>query len=174
MLQRVITVARLEANKRPWDFVKVAELVNRRTDAQFTWIGHGTLLKNFSNPDKPYIRFTGKLSEQEKTELMKSSAVYISTSEMEGFNITIGEALLHGLIVVAYDLPVYKLIYEDAIVYVPLGNVERMADSVIDALYHKDKYAERVAKGKDFVRANYSSEAIGKAVEDFLTRMLSR
>jgi glycosyltransferase involved in cell wall biosynthesis len=172
-LQRVLTVARLEANKRPWDFVKVAELVNKKVDMEFVWIGHGTLLKNFSTLGKPYIKFTGKLGEREKSDFMRSSNVYVSTSEMEGFNVTIGEALLHGLIVIAYDLPVYRSIYKDTIIYVPLGDVERMADSVIYYFHHRQLCVERIRRGKELVRANYSSEAVGRAVENFLTKILS-
>jgi len=171
-LQRVLTVARLEANKRPWDFVKVAELVNKKVDTEFVWIGHGTLLKNFFKLGKPYIKFAGKLSEREKSELMRSSNVYVSTSEMEGFNVTVGEALLHELIAIVYDLPVYRSVYKDTVIYVPLGDIERMAGSVIDSLCHRDAYVERVMKGKELVRANYSSEAVGRAVENFLAKIL--
>lgn len=54
------------------------------------------------------VTFEGQVSEERKWELLERSAVFAFPSSQEGFGIVLLEAMLAGLPIVAYDLPVYR------------------------------------------------------------------
>jgi len=92
------------------------------------------------------IRILGFIgNEEKKIKYLKSSKVFVFPSYEEGFGIAVLEAMACGLPVVAWDLPVYRVVFPKGIVRVPLGDVERFANEVLrllsdPELYEKTKY----------------------------------
>ncbi len=83
------------------------------------------------------FHYFGYVSNEKKIQLMKSTPILIAPSYEEGFGIGILEGIASGMKVVAYNLPVYKLIfkkYKTYIKYVSIGNTQSMAKEVCKVL----------------------------------------
>lgn len=106
-------VGRIAPNKRQVDLVRLFEQVRRETPE----LAQSLVLAGGYEPDDPYfrelvdtvqdsaaapaIRLAGKVSDDERDRLYRSSAIYVSLSEHEGFGVPLVEAALRGLPVVA-------------------------------------------------------------------------
>jgi glycosyltransferase involved in cell wall biosynthesis len=66
-----------------------------------------------------YVTFSGFVSEEEKFRLFRASRVYLMPSRFEGSPRVIGEALVCGVPVVAYDVENYGGVFGDFVRYVP-------------------------------------------------------
>ena len=64
------------------------------------------------------VTFSGLVSEEGKFRLLKSSRVFVMPSHYESWGIVVGEALVSGVPVVAYDLPCYRPVFGDFVRYV--------------------------------------------------------
>ena len=67
-------------------------------------------------------------------EQFKSSEVFVFPSHEEGWGIAICEAMACGLPVVAYDLPVYREIFTQGIITVPLKDIKAFSEKVVNLL----------------------------------------
>lgn len=162
----VLSIARLEQSKRPFDFIEVAKKVWRELpDVRFVWIGDGTLRRKVNEAltglDPGRISFVGYLPEDEKNRLLGVSDVYVSTSESEGFALTLGEAFLRGVPAVVYDLPVYSEVYDDFPLKVKPFDTEEFARKVLLALSKPKWLIEKVGLAREYVRENYSYRSVG-------------
>lgn len=83
--------------------------------------------------------------------VVKSSKVFVFPSHEEGWGIVITEAMACGLPVVAYDLPVYREIFTQGIVTVPLNNIKRFSDEVLSLLESDEKVSVLGNKGRALV-----------------------
>jgi glycosyltransferase involved in cell wall biosynthesis len=95
---------------------------------------------------------TGYVSEERKLNLLKSTRVFLFPSYSEGWGIAIAEALSCGLPVVAYDLSIYREIFEDQLITVPTGDVQAMAERIIFLLNHPETAKKRGEQGREFVK----------------------
>jgi len=174
---RVISVSRLEPSKRPYDFLAVAQRVcQKRGPVEFIWVGDGTIKMKVVEAAKKMgletVKFVGKLSEEAKDQLMRQSDVYVSTSESEGFALTIGEAFLAQLPVVVYDLPIYSEVYDDFPLKAKRFDVDEFSDKVVVALDRPDWLQARVTQAKRFVEQNYSYLSVGLRATKALNEIL--
>jgi len=130
-------LGRLVENKGIPDLVKVWKLVCRlRKDAKLAVIGSGPqekLLNELATREglKNNIILFGFVPEDRKYKVLQSSKVFVFPSYLEGWGIAIAEAMACGLPVVAYNLPIYKEVFDNKLITVPLGDVEEMAKQVI-------------------------------------------
>jgi len=70
------------------------------------------------------VEFSGFVSEAEKIRLFKASRVLLMPSKHEGSPRVIGESIIAGTPVVAYDLPNYRPLFGDFVRYAPPFNLE--------------------------------------------------
>src|SRR6185436_17038050 len=70
------------------------------------------------------VDFPGFVTEEEKIRLFKSSRIFLMPSKHEGSPRVIGESIIAGTPVVAYDVPNYRPVFGDFIRYVPAFNLE--------------------------------------------------
>jgi glycosyltransferase involved in cell wall biosynthesis len=70
------------------------------------------------------VTFSGFVSEDEKIRLFKSSRVFLMPSKHEGSPRVIGESIIAGTPVVAYDIRNYRPLFGSFVRYVPLFNLE--------------------------------------------------
>ncbi len=80
------------------------------------------------------VEFSGFVSEADKVRLFKSSRLFLMPSRHEGSPRVVGEALVCGVPVLAYDLPTYKPVFGDLARYVPsfdLGAFQAAAEAIV-------------------------------------------
>jgi glycosyltransferase involved in cell wall biosynthesis len=65
------------------------------------------------------VEFSGFVSEEEKIRLFKASRVFLMPSKHEGSPRVIGESIIAGTPVVAYDIPNYRPLFGDFVRYAP-------------------------------------------------------
>jgi glycosyltransferase involved in cell wall biosynthesis len=79
------------------------------------------------------IRAVGALRGRALREAIDSADIFVSTSIIEGYQLTIAEAQARGLPVVMYDLPWLPLVQDnDGVMTVPQGDVRALARRVAD------------------------------------------
>jgi glycosyltransferase involved in cell wall biosynthesis len=139
------SIGELRTLKRHDDFIHAAALVVQRfPDAHFVLAGvdtseNGEVRKQLESLVaelglKERFHFLGWLDEAQK--LLCAMDVFVSASETESFGLAIVEAMAAGAAVVATATEGAQEVMEDQKtgVLVPIGDVERIAESVIDLL----------------------------------------
>ncbi len=89
------------------------------------------------------IKLCGKVSELEKTKLLKTSRLCVFPSRQEGWGIVPMEALASGLPVVAYNLPVYleSIGNSSGFMMVKVGDLLGFAQKTEEVLANINKYS---------------------------------
>jgi glycosyltransferase involved in cell wall biosynthesis len=150
-------LGRLEKSKGVFDLLSIWKLMRcQRPNARLAIMGDG--------PEKERVRklsmkmglennFTliGFVSGEEKYRMLKSSSVFVFPSYLESWGIAVAEAMSCGLPVVAYDLPVYKEVFEDKLVTVPLGDVDAMVRQVLLLLENPQDAKKTGEANREFV-----------------------
>jgi L-malate glycosyltransferase len=80
------------------------------------------------------VEFSGFVSEAEKIRLFKASRVFLMPSKHEGSPRVIGESLIAGTPVVAYDLPNYRPLFGDFVRYASPFNLEAFQQTAVDEI----------------------------------------
>jgi glycosyltransferase involved in cell wall biosynthesis len=87
---RVVTSGRIEKQKGPALFNKIASYFEDMPQIEFVWIGDGQYKKLFTAKN---ITVTGWLSNTEVHNYVEASDIYLSTSKYEGLSFAVLEAL---------------------------------------------------------------------------------
>lgn len=91
-----------------------------------------------------YVDFVGFKSGTEKISLIKSSKVAVIPSTYESFGMTIIEAGLCGLPVIAFDIPVFKELFGGFIELVPNDDIDYYAKQILISIneprFNNDKF----------------------------------
>lgn len=104
----------------------------------------------------PQVEFSGFVSEQEKIRLFKASRLFLMPSRHEGSPRVIGESLICGVPVVAYDIPNYRPVFRDFLRYVPpfdLAAFQQAAEREVLKMRNGENYLDHLSLS-DFKRAN--------------------
>ena len=89
------------------------------------------------------VEFSGFVSEEEKIRLFKSSRVFLMPSKHEGSPRVIGESIIAGTPVAAYDIPNYRPLFGDFVRYAPpfdLAAFQRVAEEEIQKMRDGKNY----------------------------------
>lgn len=155
-----IFVGRHSSTKGIFDLVKIWKIVTAHIpDATLIMVGScspgnmaklRSLISGYGLEDRVVLK--GTVDEETKYRLIRESKLCLFPSYLEGWAITPQEALACGLPVVTYDLPVYEENIRpcDAVVTVPVGEFETMAEKAIELLTD-GRYAEYEDIGPPFV-----------------------
>ena len=103
-----------------------------------------------------HVTFSGFVSETEKIRLFKSSRVFLMPSKHEGSPRVIGESIIAGTPVVAYDVPNYRPLFGDRVGYVPpydLAAFQQAAEREIVRMRAGENLLEKMPLA-DFKRDN--------------------
>jgi len=167
-------LGRLVKSKGVYDLVSTWKIVcNKRPNARLVILGDGPekgrLKKLISEAGlEANITLFGFVFGNEKYKILKSSHMLIFPSYVESWGISIAEAMACGLPVVAYNLRVYKEIFDDNLVTVPLGDVDAMAKKVILLLENSSLANEIGEAGREFVKRYSWSKVAERELSDIL------
>lgn len=114
------------------------------------------------------ILLLGVAPEERKYSLIKSCRVSVSPSYEEGWGIALCETMACGLPVVAYDLPVYRVFGDKAIVRVPVGDKKALARALADLLADEGR-REVMGREAKVVAGRFSWDEVAAAELKVLT-----
>lgn len=149
---------RLVAQKGIFDLLEIWKgVLESLPNAKLSIIGDGPEYTKLKKVIKEVgleknIKLLGFLSEEDKIKVFKSSRIFVFPSYEEGWGITVAEAMACGLPVVAYDLPVYKEVFDDKLIMVTRGDKDAMAEQVIFLLNNPTSADAIGEENKKFVR----------------------
>jgi glycosyltransferase involved in cell wall biosynthesis len=123
----VLTVGRNDAYKSVLTAVEAISLLELEKLVLFG-SSHKSF-KNLINRDSRFIGMTGSDSTLKK--YIENASCLIFTSLSEGFGLPILEAITLGCPVVASDLPVFRELFGDAILYAEAQNPQSFADQIM-------------------------------------------
>lgn len=107
------------------------------------------------------IKFMGKAGDTELSELYSNAVALITPSRMEGFGLPGLEAMQHGTLVLASDIPVYREIYQNAAVYFDPLDGRTMHATIRRVLDANEKFNKHKEKGLQLVKS-FSWEKMAK------------
>ena len=162
--------AGLRENKGIFDLIEIWRLVcEKRKNAKLVTIGSGRqeLISKMRDLIAKYklsnnIEFTGFIPHQEKLfRVIKRGKIFISPSYEEGWGIAVCEAMGCGLPVIAWDLPVYKGLFPQGMITVPIKNTDKFADEIV-ALLENHKLLKKMGKDAFKVASKYDWNIIAE------------
>lgn len=118
------------------------------------------------------VDFVGGVSESQKNKLLKQSRVGLSLSFEEGWGLSVTEFLAAGLPVVAYELPVFRELFNEIIQFVPTGVPAKAAERIIEILHDKKLSHEMGEKGWHHAR-QYQYETVAKQEMNLMQQLFS-
>ena len=141
----ILCLGRIKNYKRIDHILSAFKLVNREIPlAQLLIAGDGDalpFLKKMSRENSlSNIYFLGKVSEDVKARLMGSSWVIVSTSQTEGWGMTMTESAACGSPAVAYDVPGLRESVKNGVtgLLAENGNIRDLAAKIIEVLKNEN------------------------------------
>ena len=98
----------------------------------------------------------GYLPEKEKIALLKSSAIYVSSSSFEGFGIPLVEAMATGTVPVVSNIPAHDFVFQGQNVGFLVNGEEEMATRVIQLLGEKELRINLSRNGRRLVEQTWT------------------
>ena len=151
-------LGRLVRSKGIFDLLAVWERVcKRKPNAKLAIIGDGPEMKSMKKLVRRRklgnnIIFLGALYEHEKLIALCNSRLFLFPSYLESWGIAVAEAMNSSLPVVGYDLPIYKEVFEDKLITVPVGSVEAMVEKCVFLLENPVEARQVTEKGSEFIK----------------------
>ena len=143
-LPTLIFVGRLKKAKLPNHAVEAFRSVRARLpDARLWIVGGGYMMKRLRREAPPGVEFFGRVSEEQKVDLMRRAHLLLFPSVREGWGLTVLEANAVGTPAVGYDVPGQR----DSIVHgqtgrlVPPGDAEAMARESLRLLSNPEEWS---------------------------------
>ncbi len=162
----VVTIGRLVPVKNHILFLKAArEVTRQKKNVRFLVVGDGVLLDSLRAKAKEWnlkerVIFAGWRNDVQR--LLCATDIYVICSFVEGLNLSVLEAMAHGVPIVGTDVKGVSDIVVDKETgfLVELNNVDRLANAIL-ALAGNRELSERMGKnGRQLVEERYSVQAM--------------
>ncbi len=170
------SIGELRTLKRHDDFLRAAAIVSQQVpESHFIIAGvdtsaSGQILKQLENLASQLriesrVHFLGWLDDAEK--LLLALDVFVSASETESFGLAIAEAMAAGRAVVATETDGAREVVEDQRtgLLVPIGDVERLAESIMLLLADENKRSLLGRQARDAVSRRFSLNRMVDEIE---------
>ena len=171
----IVFLGRLKRAKRPDHAIEAFKIVKKEVpDAELWIIGDGYLRKKLERMAFDGIKLLGRVSHDEKIEILKKAWVLVHPSVREGWGLNVIEANACGTPVVAYDVPGLRdsVRHMETGMLVENGNIEALSKKLLLMLYNRE-LREKLSKNalnwaKQF-RWDNTSDIFEKLLKNFLT-----
>ncbi len=165
-----VFLARLNYSKGIFELPEIwKKVTDKYPNAQLAIMGKGTdeittELKNCISENKMNDNITlfGYVEAEDAYSIMKKSKVFLFTSHEEGWGMALAEALVCGIPVVAYDLPVFSYLFKKGISLCELKNTNEMAEKVIEYLENDGFRVKCGQEGRTYILEKYSLDVVSK------------
>ncbi len=168
--KEVIIVARLSVEKNVQDFIYIAEAVlSQDSEVRFCIVGDGpernrleALVSDMGLENS--IHFKGQVKNHDLGDIYRSASVCLVTSKYEGFGRVLIESYVSGTPVVAYKAAgPNEIILDKETGYLhEQGDIDGMADSILNLLSDPSHARQMAVKGKLLVQNKYCPERISR------------
>jgi glycosyltransferase involved in cell wall biosynthesis len=117
------------------------------------------------------VRFLGRVSEEEKRDLLSQATLFVNPSAKEGWGITSMEAALCGTATVASDVPGLRDSVRDGEtgVLFPFGNRDAFVEAVVSLVKDEERRRRMEQRARD-VALTYGWDEMAKRLHAILTR----
>lgn len=172
-------VARLQPSKGIYDVIDVWELVCKKMKrAKLIMVGSGekTIVSELNHRIEQKslgenVEIIGFRKSFDVYHIMKQSKMFLYPDVENGWGIAAAEAMCSKCVVVAYDLPVYQEVFGEGAIYVPLKNISRFAEAVLNLL-HNEELASELGKRSRILVDKYDWDKIALAEKINIENML--
>jgi glycosyltransferase involved in cell wall biosynthesis len=174
--KRVLVVSRLEPRKNVGEAIEaVAELP--RGSCLLEIAGDGSertsLVELARSRAGDAVHFLGRVDEAALPEIYGESEVFLTTSNSEGFGLSLLEAMSSGCACVASDLPTHRALIEHGVSGLIYRNRGELVSFLRELLTSPDK-AERLGAAARRVASGHSWETVAKKVAAAYERAVAR
>jgi len=111
------------------------------------------------------IILMGYMEKKESIETMKSGKIFVFPSHEEGFGIAILEAMCCGLPVIAWDLPIYREVFQDAIIQIKENNIDLFSKEIVELIKDSDKQTKMSNIGYEYIKKYSWDNAVNRELE---------
>lgn len=138
------------------------KVIKNKKDAKLIMIGDGPLMKSVkfkvkSKKLENNIKLTGYLFDGgEKYKIFSQSKLVVHPSFYDSGGMASAEAMAFGLPAVGFNLESYKFYYPKGMVKVPVGNLEKLAEEILDLLSNRSIYKRIAAEALEEIYKNWS------------------
>lgn len=160
---------RLTQAKGIFDLLKAWRLVlERRSGSKLLIFGPSSPdeLKRINDTIDRYdiqgsVTLLGIIPEEDKYRTLKQANVFVQPSYVEQWSIGLGEAIACGLPAVVYDIPTTRSIWGDTISYCQKGDINGLAEKILELL-RDEKLANEKAKSAYDLVSGFTWERFGE------------
>jgi len=164
-----VFIGRFHPQKGIFDLIKIWKLVCiKKPGVRLALIGSGPkdftyeLISEIKKEDlSKNIDLLGFKDGRDKIRILKSSKAFLFPSTYESWGAVAGEAMASGLPVVAYDLPIFKDIFPKGMIRVPIGDIKRFANQVLNLL-NDQRFYEKISKEALNMASQYDWDTVAK------------
>lgn len=163
---RLIYLGRIiEEQKRVSRLAQLAKILQaRRGPVEFSIVGEGPQQEQLRAELRgcDFVRFIDPVSYDQVPRLLQDYDVFVLLSDFEGLPLSLLEAMGAGVVPVVSDLPsgLAEVVDETRGVRVPVGDVERAADAIMDLARDRKKLHDCSMQAAHFAREHYSADAM--------------
>jgi glycosyltransferase involved in cell wall biosynthesis len=165
--QKVLVVSRLEPRKNVKEAIEaVGELPKGTCHLEIAGDGseRATLVELAKRVDGgQVIRFLGRVSEASLPELYGGSAIFLTTSNSEGFGLSLLEAMSSGCACVASDIPTHRALIEHGVSGLIYKSRSELVSCLRDLLSSPEK-RERFGAAARQVAGGHTWEKVAEKV----------
>lgn len=173
------SVGRLNRQKSPFDFVKVAAIIHQiRPEVHFIWVGDGPLEKNVQGLVKDFgleqnFHLLGQRNDV--PQCLQVMDCFVLTSLWEGLPLVVLEAMSAGAPIVATDiLGTRELIsHEKNGFLASVGDHQSLAELVLELLSDFEKRKRFVSAGHDLINREFTRARMIEKLENLYLEVLS-
>ncbi len=158
-----VIISRLVPHKR----VDVALKILEPLDYEVFVIGDG-LLKEKLESRFSWANFLGRIGEEEKINLLRKAKFLLTASELEGFGLTLIEALACGALPIASDIEAHRFVLKDLSDLLTFSSVEEAREKIRIIEENFSQFSERA---RAFVEKNWSWETIAPKYIELLEKL---
>ncbi|ASX21140.1 glycosyltransferase [Lactiplantibacillus plantarum] len=167
-VKHVINIARCDEQKNPFEFIRIANKLEKIDDLSFTFVGDGELL----NDCREYVKRLGLTNinfvgfSKNVVDWLQNADLFLSTSLYEGLPFSVIEAEAAGLPVLLTDVVGHNELYRNNGFLYKLNDVASAAEWINSVRMHTELIKEYSQNSVKVYQENYTLNKMIREIEN--------